>query len=497
VWLTLLFLIWLAAPVAPPSVLRGAAVAEGAGGDCSAFDARNQPEFLACVVVNLKSGKDDVDSVNRSAPDLVKLSDTVGFEGRSEDLMALKSASTRLKGHPRDNQDAITVLDNAISAHKTELRAMISPATLPSLSIDQYPAFVRRKLSYLLSDAAPFYDGGPFEIVTRSNLATALQEIYFLDAAAELDQNSQLKKKLLEFAGSDRAAWAKRSIAVFDDIIYRLLSMEHDYLPIGLRKYSVNDFRYRRATALLLLGENQRYRQSLKSLAIENQDFSLATTEIDHIYVYKVFYTPYRLTVSADVDSSGHTISAPHIDDPNIVKKLYNPAQLALVSCSAMAEAGPGASVSRLTKSVRDLALSDYYVILASSNERPLLETILKGIAASMKARASVRDNLEGQVKMAEVDGFSQEIKDGATECQIPDEAKKKIFSPFAFDPLLLQMENFGKFRFHLVVGGRLNADQARLIANYVNGDPEFAKLLAPSRTLSSGAYIARMKASN
>jgi hypothetical protein len=344
-----------------------------------------------------------------------------------------------------------------------------------------------------LSDSVKFYDGGPFEIITRSNLAATLQEAYFLDKLSGIDEDSELKRKLLEAVGADRSAWLAHSVAIFDEIISRLTSPQHDYLPISLRLHSVNDFKYRRAAVLLALREKQDYQEALKSLAVANQDFSLSTTEIDHVYVYKLFYTPYRLTIIGETDAIGHTSISPRIDDPNIIKKLYNPAQLALVSCSVRI-VDTADVVSQLSQLVKNLALSDYYVILASSNDRSTLERLQKGLQSAFQAKPESRTSTELKVKQLEVDGFSQAIKDGARECKITDEVSTKIFSPFVFETSLVQIEKFGKFKYHLITGGRLNADQARSVAAFVNGASELQSIFAPTRAVSSGAYIARMK---
>jgi hypothetical protein len=471
------------------------AMAQSSSG-CSAYNPTEQDDFLACVATNVKrlQGETGVVFEDTLQQDLSKLSQTIGYVGQISDLDALKALSARLKRHPGENQDAITILDNAISAHKTELRSVISPTTLPiDPVLDQYSTFVRRKLKYLLSDATKFYDGGPFEIVTRSNLATALQEAYFLDKLFGIDEDPELKRTLAETAGADRTAWLSRAVAIFDDIIDRLTSAQHDYLPVSLRLHSVNDFRYRRATILLTLREKENYQQALKSLATANQDFSLSATEIDHVYVYKLFYTPYRLIIVSETDAIGRSTISPHIDDPYILKKLYNPAQLALVSCSVR-NIDTVDAVSNLSQLVRNLALSDYYVVLASSNDRATLEKLQKGLQSALQVKPESRASVELRVKQLEVDGFSQAIKDGARECKIIDEISKKIFAPFVFETSLVQIEKFGKFKYHLTTGGRLNADQARSVASFVNSAPELQPILAPARAFVSAAYIARMK---
>jgi hypothetical protein len=79
-------------------------------------------------------------------------------------------------------------------------------------------------------------------------------------------------------------------------------------------------------------------------------------------------------------------------------------------------------------------------------------------------------------------------------QCQITDEVGSKIFSPFTFETSLLELEHFGKFRYHVIVGGRLNADQARSVASVLNTAPEMRAILTTASGISSGAYIARMR---
>jgi hypothetical protein len=228
----------------------------------------------------------------------------------------------------------------------------------------------------------------------------------------------------------------------------------------------------------------------LSSLAVATQDFSLATSEIDHIYVYKLFYTPYRLRIVPDSDGLGHQVNAPRIDDPELIKKLYNPAQLALVSCSV--HDGEGAPL-QLSQLVKGLVLSDYYVVVGSSNDRSVLDKMSNDIRSVMQNRNDDRNSLASRVNQLEVAGFSRQIQDGARECGVPDGVARKIFAPFAFQLLILKADTFGRFQFHLTIGGRLNADQARAVASYLNQTRELQTIL--TRTSTSSAYIARMKA--
>lgn len=462
--------------------------------DCSGFDPITQVDFLKCVAKNVGSNRSERGLIfdNALQRDLSKLSQTLGYVGEVSDLNILKKLSSQLKAFPQENQDAITLLDNAISAQKGELRSVISPATLQvDAELDQYVEFVQKKLDYLLTDAVKFYDGGPFEIITRSNLAIAFQEAYFLDRDLNTSKNPEFKRRLETTAGTDRTGWLTRSIALLDDIISRLTSGDHDYLPLALRKNSVNDFRYRRATVLLLLKDKPRYVQALKYLAAANQDFSLVTSDVDHIYVYKLFYTPYKLKVIADTDSVGHVNVTPHIDDPNTIKRLYNPAQLALVSCSVRSGESDDSSF-QLSQLVGGLAFSDYYVVVASANDRSILERMLSDFQSAIKSEPESQSSLEARVKQLEVSGFSREISDGARECGVTSDVAKKIFSPFSLQITLLKMDNFGRFQFHLIAGGRLNADQARIVASFFNGTSWLKPIMIRSK--SADAYIARMK---
>ena len=468
--------------------------AQATHSDCNKFDPATQIEYLACVANNVKGIRSERGLVFEASlqQDLSRLSQTLGYVGQSSDLDALRELSSRLKASPQDNQDAITVLDNAISAHRDELRSVVSPATLqPDPELDQYVGFVQKKLKYLLSDTTMFYDGGPFEIITRSNLAVALQEAYFLNRDIDSSEDAELKRRLEATVGLDRTGWLIRSLAILDDVIARLTSADHDYLPLAFRKNSVNDFRYRRAVVLLLLKEKSLYIQALRFLAIANQDFSLTTSEIDHVYIYKLFYTPYKLRVLAETDALGHTFGSPQIDDPNVIKKLFNPAQLALASCSVRDSRSEDPTL-QLSQLVGGLALSDYYVVIASANDRPTLEKLLIEIQSTIRAQNESRSGLEARVKQLEVTGFSQEISDGARVCGVTEDVAKNIFEPFSFQTSLLRMENFGRFKFHLITGGRLNADQARAVASFFNGVPELQRIIAGS--MISSAYIARMK---
>src|SRR5262249_46488626 len=162
---------------------------------------------------------------------LATLAARVGFAGKPDDLDELKRRSTLLKEHPQDNRNAIAALDNAISAHRSELRSMVSPATMSPHPGNAFVDFVRRKLDYLLTANTAFNVRAPYEILARAHLGTASQEAYSLGNSPRGDDSPELRKKLAERGFPEPQGFLEQEIPVVDDILKRLTAAEFAYLP--------------------------------------------------------------------------------------------------------------------------------------------------------------------------------------------------------------------------------------------------------------------------
>jgi hypothetical protein len=445
------------------------------------------PEFTGCVVRLIQEAEKSapiaqVVTVEPQHGQLVKLANALGHHARGPDLETLKKWSKDLKHDPRGNREAITILDNAIAANIDELRAIVSPTILaqraPTLAEKKnaFSDFVQQKIAYLDSEKIKFYDGGPFEASARSYLSNALEEAYFLESEAGRADPDKLRR-------------AARSM---EEVLVRLTAAEFDYLPASQRTTWVNDYQFFNAALLFALGENARSRELLRMLARNNLNFGLGSTKLDHVYIYKLFNTPYVLSILPGTSKDGRPNI--HIDDDALVKRFFNPAQLALFLCARLDEAGPQ-GLTRLAKDISELVLSDYFVIIASSDARDALEDLRAGIAKKIGDDEKLRQEGLQRVNNLEPKGFSDSMRIGARACGLNESERDRIYSPFAFKPQIEEISGFGKSRFHLLLGGRVNASQARAVADFLNKSvfPE----LRPLRNklgLGNAAYIARMR---
>jgi hypothetical protein len=466
-----------------------------AQGSCEKLDTRSE-QFLTCVVANLKAHETSQPLVTTDPiyKYLATLAANVGFAGKADDLDELKRRSTLLKEHPKDNRNAIIALDNAISAHRSELRSMVLPETMNPEPGNAFVDFVRRKLAYLLTPGTAFYDRGPYEVLVRAHLGTAFQEAYFLGNSLRLDDTPELRQKLINRGISERKTFTEQEVQGVDDILTRLTAPEFAYLPDDQRRFWVNDYRFRRATILYALGSRAAFKDALRDLAYKNQEFSLGTRDLDHVYLYKVYDTPYELVLSAEEDKSGRAVTDVKISDPSVLKRFYNPAQLALVACSMIESAGPD-HLTAFAKTIGDVALSDYYVVVAGGNDPQALQQLSSAIRSRLAKNTSQLGEVAAKVRGLEVGGFSRTINNGAAACSIENAVRDRIFAPFNFELSIEKIAGFGKFDYQLLMGGRLNADQARAVSTFLNRTI-FPDVQGERRRLNFDidAYIARMR---
>ncbi|HEV7602900.1 MAG TPA: hypothetical protein VGO49_21920 [Bradyrhizobium sp.] len=410
---------------------------------------------------------------------LRKLAGAAGYQGNPSDLEELKRRSIELKRDPVGNREAIALLDSAISSHADEIGSALSTRSLAATNdpgTDIYPRFVRQKLAFLGSDKAKFYDRGPFEIIWRSLLVTTLESQYFLEQQAESNDKEILRK----------------AIRVLDEILDRRRRPEYDYIS-NRQEFLVNTDLFWRASLLFVLGEKPEMQKLLNKLVQDNKDFGLKTVNSNHIYVYKTFNFPHQIIVQDDLEKNG-THKA-EIKDPYVLDRYYNAAQLALYACAYFDQAGPK-RIDAFVSAVEGLALSDYYVVAASTDSSAKLQELASLLkrAADGAAVANERNQLIQQITSKEMPGFSDAIKRGAMSCDIKDDVRDQVYSKFDFQITPAHIEGFGKATEYLLVGGRLNAGQANAAVNFFNKSVFPALGPHPFDKTELRTYAARMR---
>jgi hypothetical protein len=454
---------------------------------CSAGE--SQPaELLSCVRSYFEQSEAPKETVfpDWVKSNLQKLAHANGYLGSANDLNVLKQRSIELKRDPYTNLEAISILDSAIAAYVDEIGPAVSTqrlAKIRDIGTDVYPEFIKQKLEFLGSERPKFYDGGPFEIVWRSLLATTLESSYFL------------KQK----AGEDDKELLRREIRVLDEILNRRRSeTEYKYLP-NRKGPLLNGDRFWRASVLFALGEKKDAQSELRSLISDNERFGLEVPRPDaensrHIYLYKVFYFPHPILVQDDPRKFGdHKTEA---KDADIVDRYYNAAQLALVACAYIDQAGSTEGINALVAEIRNLELSDYYVIAGSADNpakiKELASTLNEKLGST--AMSGKRDELLRQFAV-EAQGFSRTIDRGAAKCGIKDDTRDRIYSKFDFQPFTAHIEGMGNVSEYLLFGGRLNADQANVLAGFLNRTVlQQAETGDPGGKDKGRAFVARMR---
>jgi len=459
-----------------------ATIAQRLGGSCAAEESRLE-DFFACVVTLISNTWKETSSeqATRAEPlreHLTKLAQSPGYKGAVSHLDELKRLSIALKHDPASNRELILLLDNAIASHETELRPAMSTQRLADASdpsIDIYPAFVRQKLSFLGSAKARFYDRGPFEIAWRSLYASALESEYFIEQNVERRDKAKL--------------W--EAIRVLDEIHARRTGPEYAYLP-RRNEAAINSELFWRASLLFALGEKAQAKEVLRSLALNNQPFTLKAPKQGHVYIYKIFNFAHQIVVQPSTGKDG--IKA-EIRDQHLTDRYYNPAQLAAYTCSHIDAVG----IEGFAAVIKKFVLSDYYVIAASSNDPMKLRQLEVAINKTLDSKALAEKRSVVQKLLAnEMPGFSDFMKHGAKACNLPDSVRDEIYSPFELRPYIKNIQEFrqGASEF-LLFGGRMNARQADALSEFLNNSlfqaPDVLAL-RDQLDLKTPAYAARMR---
>jgi hypothetical protein len=426
-----------------------ALIAQDDGNPCGKSDPMTG-DLVRCVTT-LMDAAPQPDIVNEPVRGyLQKLAETPGYGGASSDLEKLKNRSRELKNDPVTNRVAIAALDNAIASYSDELRAGVSYKALAvraTPGTDIYSEFVRQKVTFLGSKQAEFYDLGPFEPTRRALWISALEAKYFIDSQKGLHNSETLLG----------------AIDILHGIRERLVSPKYQFLSVSQRsKSQINSYLFWEASLWLALSEKKQAHEILKALAIDNSKFNLQTADAGHIYIYRVFARPYKMIVKAG--------GAVDVDDPHIVNRFYNPAQLALFACAYLAD-DTSIATRKFDDAVGSMTFNDYSVVAAAADDPVQLGVFNDAIRQAMGREdfRRQRDRLLGSVADEEVPGFSENIKRGAQLCEVNDSIRDKIYSRFEFDTRIEHIESLIKHSYQIVLGGRLNEDQAGTIAEFFN----------------------------
>jgi hypothetical protein len=257
----------------------------------------------------------------------------------------------------------------------------------------------------------------------------------------------------------------RQELEVLDDIYQRLQrSPAAQYLIIRQKKARINGNRFWYASILFALNEKERAKDVLRDMAKNASQFDLQTAEPGHVNIYKVFNQPYEIILKNDGDVETR--------DTGVLNQYYNPAQLALAACATLDESGSDA-IQKFTDQIGRATLSDYYVVAASAENASQIdsfgEAVRKAIDRTDASWVPKREDFLRRVSSQEVAGFSEIIKRGAEKCGIEAATRDQIFAPFAFKPRTEHYQGIAKYPNQLIVGGRLNANQAKTVADFLD----------------------------
>ena len=465
----------------------GLPAAEEASDPCVGRNTANG-QLLGCVAAFLNSQPPTAAALRNSkiSGDLGKLAAASGYLGEAEDLDTLKRLSKKFKEQPVVNRDAIIMLDNAIASHTNELRPAVSTFTtahkLRSQGVpagtDIYRQVVERKHTFLSSrNVHETYDGGPFEVVIRSLLANSLEALYFLEP--EPRDTSTAKTFLRD------------EIKILNDMRDRISRpQKQQYLTIKQKSSRINSNRFWYASILFALGDRDNLRNELRKFVTERDEFDLQTKNPGHIYIYNVFNLPYPIILKSD--------GSVEIKELNVVNRYFNPRQLALVACAHLDEAGP-AGIRKFSDAINRVAFSDYYVIGATAAKPEQLEKFGQALTRVIDDNVDLRQKREQMLKQVtaqEIDGFRNAIMRGAQLCGISNDVRDRIYSTFEFRPQIEHFDKVVKLPYQLVFGTRVNINQAKTIADFLNEViAKSPQLQAAQKELGADkAYFARMQ---
>ena len=231
--------------------------------------------------------------------------------------------------------------------------------------------------------------------------------------------------------------------------------------------------------------------RTLRDLAETNQSFDLSTRSA-HVYIYKVFNEIYQLIVLNEREKDG--IFKYEAKNDNVLDRYYNAAQLALFVCSQIESGGAG-EISKFAAGIKGLKFNDYYVVAGSSQDELKMKELLTSIENWFGSnRTGVgRDELLRLVKEKETPRFAEFMEAGARRCGVSPQISERIYSQFVLEAKIERLEGEDrKSAYYLVYGGRLNAEQANLLAESI--DKITDRGANNSSSNGARAYAARMR---
>jgi hypothetical protein len=441
-------------------------------------------ELLKCA-----GGLTDEAKMSRRVSDtlaqaLESLAAADSYDGASSDLARLKEWSRELKDRdPLSNRDIIAQLDSAIASYKDEIRSAVSIQAAANEAIEKdklvpgtniQSIFVRRKLAFLDSDRAEFYKGGPFDAVRQDLLASALEESFFLDG-----KNAD-KDKL------------RREVKIIDSLL-ALYDAPPGYLYFKQLNLEKNSHLFWRASLLFVLGSRSDATEALRKIVKSNSNFDIESKDAGDVYIYRVFNLPYEIRLLSAKDGRQANFE---INDPSLVERYFNPGQIALAACVQLDRAGSLEGIYKFRDAISSQYFHDYYVVAGSASDEKKLQRFESALQEAV-GREELRSQLQSltQSVLDRESSFANTMETGAKACDIDDATRLKIYSPFQFSSLIkAHTEANGQHRARLLIGGRLAADQAQAVADFLKKilDTPALRSLGEQLGINTGVYFAR-----
>jgi hypothetical protein len=136
-------------------------------------------------------------------------------------------------------------------------------------------------------------------------------------------------------------------------------------------------------------------------------------------------------------------------------------------------------------------------VVLATGDNSTKIQDSAAALKQKLASEAisGARELLIHQVASKEMPGFSETMRRGASACGITEDVRDQIYSKLELQPSIIHSQGSGKIIEHLVVGGRLNSDQANVVAEFFNKvifQTSESRDVTPKTEIR--AYPARMK---
>jgi hypothetical protein len=362
---------------------------------------RQKALFFKCVALSADAGMKDVQDRRNVALGFLN------FLGTRPDWNAaepepkekLIAGGRELKAAETPDADLIRALDAALFQSANDISAALRPIT------EDYAAFVAKKRQTLEQAViSGRYGNGPYEIYVDELLALALEESYFQSVSKT---GATGDEELLVRAAESYS----RALARLDNP--GIFETERQ------RKFSRNDILFRRALYFILLGRIDEARSDLQQIIKSGRTWEQETL-MDHVFVEKFFRLPVRIELVRR-ESGGVELV---IKDENLIKRFFNPAQIALYLCGRLpAEATEPLSYQDIDRHLRDFTNHDYRVYLASSKDIARLKAIQSDLQNRLNAlNEDETANIYAALDSNEPAKFETVFIDGKENCFSPNE---------------------------------------------------------------------------